>query len=238
MEEEDDKVSLLDFLKEKVDFKTIHIRVDHDTSYDNHEIIWRNFPKYIIAREGDGQKLKFHSHIAVELPKAEAEDWMKGSTNNKKVKMTAFVKEHYPGVHGSMFSVEYAHSSGTLKSYVLKEGDFIFKGYSQLEIDTLASLSYSKDTKAFQEKLNILDSEFLLTPSMLISEWQMKFVDLKLEHKQHLPPSWYRAHSLMLTFMKHPAEKQLWIEYENSQIFKYKEYNAPIAQLANLMRYS
>lgn len=109
-------------------------------------------------------------------------------------------------------------TSDNFVSYVLKDGDYLFNGYSQEYIDTQFKKSYKKFTKNdFAESLHLLEDEYLSydeqeddTPFNINRQvknikWFVKeFIKLKVSYKQIICYTYITKYARMLYYKKFP----------------------------------
>lgn len=70
-----------------------------------------------------------------------------------------------------------------LSTYLLKEGNYIYKGFDSKYIDDLKKITF-KNSKKSKEQFYALDDEFLTDNDMTYQDYIRKFRELKLEHRQ------------------------------------------------------
>lgn len=105
-------------------------------------------------------------------------------------------------------------TSDNFVSYVLKDGDYLFNGYTQEYIDTQFKKSYKKFTKNdFAEQLHMLEDKYLTTeqntpfnqkPTYQIEDFVSDFIALKVSYKQIICYTYITKYARMLYYKKNP----------------------------------
>lgn len=123
-------------------------------------------------------------------------------------------------VKGSDYSVSKKKTTvKKLTTYLLKEGNYFYKGFQDSFIEDLKKLAF-KNSKDFRAKYYELDDEYLLT-DMSDSEYISRFIDLKLEQRQRWKDFFILEHLDMLKCRKDQKYKKL----RKSVIFeKFRNY--------------
>lgn len=105
-----------------------------------------------------------------------------------------------------------------LATYLLKEGNYIYKGFDQKYIEELLKLTF-KNSKKSKEQFYQLDDKFLLDPDMTYQSYIKEFKALKLEHRQRGRDETMLAQLDMLLQRKDPAYLK---NRENQAITKFQ----------------
>lgn len=187
----------------------------------------KHLNQYIVSVEKkDTPEQHFHMHIL----------WTK-----KREDFSPFIKQFDPLIKGNKhLGVEWQRSDKN-PSYVLKDGKYLYKGFSKKQIDDWFKISYAKYTKEdFAKELHKIEDEYLLSNDTL-TQFAHKFLSLKDRYKQKPNPNNDRNYIDMMYRRKEPraiylAAKELaeGIEYrlkpDSNRFlseFSYNEYNDP-----------
>lgn len=87
--------------------------------------------------------------------------------------------------------------------YTLKDGDFVYKGIGNEEIEILKKCSNKKGLDKFGIELQIIEEEFL-TGKYSFTDFGTKFVELKISYGQNLYSSHIKAYLQKMRFKKNP----------------------------------
>lgn len=176
-----DKTTILGLLNQH-DHKYIHIRIDTEEDFEFHKKIWDEFPSFIIGKEIATKSKKVHYHICLGTTSTQFEQLMKQQHSTLYYDLREIIKKNYK-VMGPQYSISVASDSRSLQKYVLKEGDFIHKGYQDADIKNLVICSYKKDKTDIQRAFNDLDEKFL-TQQLEIPEYIRSFLIIKKNYGQ------------------------------------------------------
>jgi len=208
-------MTILDLLDEvKTSQKYLHIRVDTDKDFDYHTEVW-NIPgvvSYIIGKEIAPKSKKEHYHICLGITPEQFNFYTKQEHSTRFYQLATYIKSKY-AVSGSQYSTSIARDSRTLGKYVLKEGDYIYKGYEESVLKAYAKCSYKKDKKQIQDDMNKLDEAFLTT-DMTTLKYFKKYADIKTEYGQNINQNHMQEHLRILHFKRDPEIKKEWARYQ------------------------
>lgn len=194
------RMSILSLLEGRTDYKYLHIRLDTDKDFDYHKTVWDQFPKYIIGHEIAPKTKKEHYHICLGVDDKTFDNFTKQKHSTRNYELSLYIKEHY-SVTGSQYSTSIARDSRTLCKYVLKEGDFIYKGFEDTLIAQFSKSSYKKDKKQLQQEFNELDESFL-NSEMSTLKYFIKFMKIKTSYGQSINKNYMMEHLRILHFKR------------------------------------
>lgn len=187
---------------------TFHIRLTSpNLTMEKTQQMLTDFDLYIVSSEGDGEQVSRHQHICVSHP----------SLDRKVLRES--VSKVYPKLKGNKeISITIAKNSEQLSRYVVKDGDFTYKGFTQHQIERFCKLSY--DVKKTKKKFTQI-MELYKLGQIDIQEYAERYIQIKCESNQPLYTNHFRAH---LRMMKFSRDKSLVTHYcEN--ILRDIEYN-------------
>lgn len=149
--------------------------------------------KMLISFETAYDKRKhFHVYIETEKTVTELRDLIKPKFN----------------VSGNKgYSIKEPNNTNSLKSYVLKDGDFLHKGFTQRELKTCKQMSYKKVDAKFVEILQNIEKKYYENRSPHpydIDEYLRAYLKLKSDHGQLPNKNREASHCQRLIIKKHP----------------------------------
>lgn len=141
------------------------------------------FSKYIVCREYAEHE---HFHVLLE-------------DDITKTSLRKLFKDKWPLLEGNgMISIKPTRDYIAYKTYILKEHEWVGKGYDQEELKVLEKTSYKKYSKeSFAKELQLLDNEFITGKSnkyVYIDD----YIRLKVSYNQHPNEKWCMDHLEML----------------------------------------
>lgn len=155
----------------------IHIRIKKKIDEDSLQELFHqhNIKRYIISNEGD------HLHVLVQTLKGVWFDKSEGS----KTLIARVLKEKY-GLKGNKdYSVALAREPNQLKKYVLKDGNYKFKGFKEDVINLFRLCSNKKGKDKLAKELQQLEEDYF-QGEMSTEELYEKFIALKLSYGQNI----------------------------------------------------
>lgn len=172
---------------------SIHVRLTIDNTLEEVENYIRTISpdKYIVAKE---TAPRTHYHCACFINKPELTQYVTR-------KMNKDIKAHF-NITG-LRKISISLDKGKSEVYCLKDGEFVTHGYSEAELETLESQSYSKVSK--QKKRELIDQEYLDSKI----EWRTytrKYVAQMVEDNTQVSTYRLEAHFNLIILKKSPHQ--------------------------------
>lgn len=157
-------------LDEQGTWWAIRITVD-ELTLEKTESIFKEYEKYIISEEGDGENKRLHHHIVLDTQ----EDSNKIKENIRKV---------YPNANGNKcIYCKPAKDKRQLAKYTLKEDNYIYKGFTEEFIKEHFKLSVAKTD--LKKDIVKLEEDYILD-KITTEQFTSRFIDLKVKYDQPL----------------------------------------------------
>lgn len=177
-----------------MDIKTLLIKIEEDKLFPlmlrlniektKEEILddfssVEKYKKIIVSQEESTRK---HFHILVLSNESDSK--------NARQNLRNFIKRLY-GVEGNeSYSIPDNIRKGThstMAAYVVKDQNYVSKGFTENELEVFRKLSYKKyNSKEFVDELNIINASFMLDKDKDEKWWLEKYVKLKVSYNQVL----------------------------------------------------
>ncbi len=140
--------------------------------------------KYLIVSQ-EHVDTNRHQHILIAHP------W-KTNLKETKEELREIISKGYPNIKGNKgLSIKVARNQKSLTSYVLKEGEYQSKGFTDSFIKAAIKLSYRTDTLKKEYK-NLQDA--LSLDMITIYQYSSQMLELKATHDQPIYVNHHRAH--------------------------------------------
>lgn len=101
------------------------------------------------------------------------------------------------------FSVIKVKNKNQMKKYILKDGNYIYKGFSENEIEILRKLSFKKGIDKFQTQLETLEQQFY-EKQIGFSKFGELYVQLKIDYGQKLYGNHIKAYLNRVRMKQNP----------------------------------
>lgn len=165
------------------DFYTIRITKD-GLSLDDTLKVFDTFSYVIVSEEGDGQTVKNHQHIMV------------GDSDKEKINKNVLrdlVKSSFSVSGNKEYMLNVCNTPKKLASYTVKDGSFVYKGFTSDQIKYFVIHSFEKDgfSKGY-ERLN----EELVEGKIKIYQYGEQLLMLKAKYNQNISLNSHRMHML------------------------------------------
>lgn len=185
-----------------------HLRITDQTTKEIIASGLNNFSdRYVVAEERSSSNvLHFHCLIECSIPHGIKEQ-----------------KKFYSVAKRSLSLPKGGFSTSPMKStdlltYVLKDGDFISKGFDTTQLKIAQKKSYVKyDKKAFAMKQHDLEDRFL-TDRLSKQMFMEAFIRLKVDHKQIICKTYLVKYFTMLIMKKNPANIRQYVQQIEDRI--------------------
>lgn len=125
-------------------------------------------------------------------------------SGKKRETFSPFIKTFDPRIKGNKhLSVEWQRNDRN-PSYVLKEGNYISKGFEQKQIDDWFKVSFLKYSgNDFREALTKIEDAYLTT-SCTLAQFIQNYIQLKVRYKQSINHNTIKSFATMLYYKKNP----------------------------------
>lgn len=149
--------------------------------------------RYVISEEGDGITVKYHQHIILDAGKLTTEDIRK------------IVKEQYPDCQGNKcIYIRACKDKKQLMKYTLKDGKYVYKGFSPKFIEnhfkcSSAKTDLKKDVKDNEDNFILGKIEF--------NAFIDKYLEIKVAHDQPLYMNHIKAYCLKMYVKSNPQHR-------------------------------
>lgn len=153
---------------------TIHVRV-HTTKSRQEclSLFQQTFKKFIISYECG------HIHVLLVTPHKE---WIDKSRDTK---LHSWVKESFSVKGNGEYSIKLARNKKQLKKYVLKEGDYEYKGFTEEELKNYQKASNKKGLDKISKEIQ--ENEMMYFQGKItIEEFYERYVDIKVSYGQNI----------------------------------------------------
>lgn len=163
-----------------------HLRVTHPDGCKRDELYaLYAWVSYVIVCTEISKKGVVHNHLLL------GEDESVDNTQLKE-QIVKVLKEKYPENKGNKFyECTVAKDKDSLRKYVVKDGDYIYKGFTKSFMDDTFKVSYSKDKfKAQYKKLR----EDVLVKRISLSKYCEALIQLKADSEQGIYLNHIEAH--------------------------------------------
>ena len=144
-----------------------HLRLTTDQEFDVIEAFVRRYTnKYIISSEVG----HYHCYIVTK-------------TTRKDLRLD--VNEHLALKGNGQFSIADVRKPQQMKKYILKDGYYRYKGFSDAEIEKLKKTSHKKGMSKYAESLTALEDDYLTSDCMYtssINSFMRSVVELQLSY--------------------------------------------------------
>lgn len=138
----------------------------------------------IISNEGSTEETRKHQHIFIAHP------------DITKEQIRSIILDLYPEAKGNKgHSIKLARKTIELISYVLKEGGYMYKGFTQQFIADAKKLSYKKD--GFKKEYKQLTNELQLN-QISLRTYTRRLLDLKAQYNQPIYLNHIKSHILTM----------------------------------------
>lgn len=167
-----------------------HIRITKDVELEDIEkFVKENYPlawSYIISKE-TLPRTHFHICLKVEGKMEELREKIKKS------------------IYGGRCNYYFKPSKNVkqMLKYTLKDGDYVYKGIEEKEIELLKKTSNKKGLDKFGVDLTNLEEQYL-GDKIRFKEFGIRFVKLKISYGQNLYSSHIKAYLQKMKFKKEP----------------------------------
>lgn len=168
----------------------LHIRLDTDAPVAAVETYVKKLSnKYIIAHETTG-KQHYHIHMQYELPK---------STPHYCRKLSQQFAQEFDirDPKGKSCSIDKGRSA----NYTLKDGNYVYSGYTDEEIEKLRKESYTKGKDTYRKEEIQIESRFL-SRELTSDEYVKQIVRLKIKFDKNIYITHMKARLLTLTLKR------------------------------------
>jgi len=140
------------------------------------------YQKVIISSETGVRNVNDHFHVMSITPEADKK--------NLKQNFRNLLKRNFPEIQGNKsYSITETktESTKTLAAYVVKDGNFIYYGFTPEEIKIFSTISYKKFSAAnVQAELNRILEKYYCDPTRTIDEFARDYVTFKKDYNQNL----------------------------------------------------
>lgn len=144
---------------------------------------FEKYNKYIISQEGDDLNTRIHQHILLE-------------TEELRDDIAKHIRHLYPDAIGNKgIYIRPSRDKMQLAKYTLKEGNYLYKGFSEKFINekfkcSKAKTDLKKDITALEDKLILREIH--------IEKFIKEFIELKVKYDQPLYVNHIRAYCLKM----------------------------------------
>lgn len=133
--------------------------------------IFESFPKVVVSEEGDGMNTRLHHHII--LP-----------TNKSSDEIKKLIRVAYPDAIGNKcIYVKPSRDKRSLMKYTLKEGNYLYKGFTDQFIKDSFKCSSSKTD--LKKEIDLLEEKVILQKITML-QFIEAYIDLKVKYSQDL----------------------------------------------------
>lgn len=147
--------------------------------------------KYIISEEGDGITTKYHQHIILVC-----------DLDTEGVR--ALVKKTYPDCQGNKcIYIKACRDKKQLAKYTLKEGNYVYKGFSKKYIDE--TFKCAKPKTDLKKDMTENEDNYILD-KITDSQFVQRYIDLKVKHDQPLYMNHIEAYVRKMVCKKDPKK--------------------------------
>lgn len=182
------------FFLQKLTFH-VRLRFDHLEMEKTFNALKKKAPYLIVGKEYS-KSGQLHQHILLSADETVCKKCVntKGKTDVEKVKTfyKDLLRTVYPDIKDNkQWSFVEQRNAKSNKKYCLKDGEFLFKGFTQQSIDEAFKLSYSeaKYKKQFQDI-----REKLLLQEISLATYAEKYIQYKADSEQSLYMNHVEAH--------------------------------------------
>lgn len=107
------------------------------------------------------------------------------------------------GTGNTVYSLVKAKNEKQLKKYCLKEGNYMFRGFSASFLKKLKKTTFLKKKEDFRESLTELEDQYIME-FINFEEFQDRYIELKLAYRYRLVDTQIKAYYNMLFLIKNP----------------------------------
>lgn len=184
-------ITLLDFIEDLSN--PLFCRLTIDKTKEEVLEVFRLNPKYTKCVVSQEKANRQHYHVyARTIETSTSKNILKNLSQN----LRNYLHKSFPGIKdNSQFAVSTCSADVTrLESYVVKEGNFCYYGFSSEEINLFVERSYSKEKlkTTLSKEVNDLIEEYLKDPNYTIHQFLDKFYELRIS-KYRRPISYLQA---------------------------------------------
>lgn len=162
------------------DYIEVHFRIKHcpgihlENTY-KHFIKNKTFKRVIVSLETSGGE---HIHGQVSISPSDI------TLRTLKENIRNYIKELYPTAKGNkcLYVKEISNTKQSIK-YVLKEGNFLYYGFTQKYIQQLYKLSTNKEN--LKDKI-VTNEENLLLGKITYPQFCIEYIQIKIDHNQRI----------------------------------------------------
>ncbi len=173
-----------------------HIRLKKHESLDLDKTftLFQGYSMVLVSHEGgSGTKKDYHQHV---LLVSNSKEELKYTNDTIRLKswtiLRALIATVYPDLKGNKHvSIAPARNEKSLASYVVKDGEYAYKGFTKEFIDKAIQLSYNND---LSKKKFVVLKELVLTGGINLHEYSRRVLILKGDMLQPIYCSHHVAH--------------------------------------------
>lgn len=156
--------------------------------------------RIIVSQEGGGDTgTRLHQHILIAFP-GETDDPEYVTAHKTQIKF--LIRQVIPGARGNrVFSIKQVRNKKQFCKYIVKDGHYLYKGFSQQFIDQAVVLSFSQDN--IKRRLQQNKDRFLLG-EINIEEYATQLLLIKGDAEQPIMLHHLKAHLMSMTLKRNP----------------------------------
>lgn len=156
------------------------------------------YKKYIISTEV-GKSKELHHHILLILSNK-----AKVYTGTRTCPFTTWLKKEFGFKGNSDFSCVPARDQKQLSKYVVKDGSYVHKGFTDKEIKFFSTASNKKGKDEFKKELTKLEDSYYKDKTEIYQFYEA-FIKLKISYGQNIYWSHCDAYVTKVMFKKDPS---------------------------------
>lgn len=173
--------------------ESFHIRLTLKSNLDTiQSFVNKIGSKYIICDE------LTHYHIYLQ-------------TQTTKKEIIIKIKEQLNLKGNEQFSVVVVKNKQSMKKYILKDGRYVFRNFTDKEIEILRKLSFKKGIDKLKISLDKFEEDYY-SGEIVFTTFACKYINLKIEYGQNIYGNHIKAYLNRIKMKKNPSYVREYVE--------------------------